>query len=299
MPRRLANDEAAAFMHHAGAEPLDPYPGASRPWRCRCLRCGRQITPRLDNVRTGCGPCRYCSGQGVDPGEATAVMRLAGLEPLDPYPGAVKPWRCRCAGCGSEVHPRYASVRKGHGCRHCGTKASSEARRMNRGDSALDHRSAIALMLDNGLRPLEPFRSAGRPWRWRCTACGGQVVIRLTSVSPGEKGCQRCAMSRTRDGRHRAHTAEVVPVDAAAGPVAGDTWAAVPRTTTAPRRPEARPTPRDASFAGRGHANAAVCGRVEVGTSRTGPGRAGGSDGVVSPRRSTTSGRRQAVVSNP
>ena len=258
MPRRLGDAEAAAFMHHAGAEPLDPYPGASRPWRCRCLRCGRQITPRLDNVRTGCGPCRYCSGQGVHPGEAAAAMRLAGLEPLEPYPGTVKPWRCRCARCGSEVQPRYASVRKGHGCRHCGTRASTEARRMNRGESALNQDTAIGLMIGNGLRPLEPFHSPGRPWRWRCTACGGQVVIRLTSVSPEDHGCRQCTATRAGHRRHRRQPAGVAPVAVPMGPVAGKDSAACPTDdscTTSSADPAGTP---GVPSARRGHVDAAL-----------------------------------------
>lgn len=204
-------------MRQASAEPLGPYPGASRPWPCRCLRCGRQITPRLDNVRTGCGPCRYCSGQGVDVGEAVTAMRLAGLEPLVPYPGVVKPWRCRCLRCGSEVCPRYASVRKGHGCRHCGIRASSQARRMNRGEATLGRSAAIGMMMDRGLRPLEPFRGAGRLWRWRCTGCGGQVAIRLTNVKQGQDGCARCdtnpAGGRRRDGQAPPPAAVEAPME--------------------------------------------------------------------------------------
>ncbi len=46
-------------------------------------------------------------------------MRAAGLEPLDPFPGVVKPWRCRCTVCGNEVSPRLEAIRNGTGCRFC------------------------------------------------------------------------------------------------------------------------------------------------------------------------------------
>ena len=49
-------------MTEAGALPLEPYPGANRPWRCRCLTCNAEVKPRLANVRNkGNGPCKPCS----------------------------------------------------------------------------------------------------------------------------------------------------------------------------------------------------------------------------------------------
>ncbi len=77
-------------MREGGVEPVDPYKNTSVPWRCRCLTCGREVTPRLDNVRAGHAACGYCAGLIVDPDEAAAVMRAAGLEPLGPYPGAAR-----------------------------------------------------------------------------------------------------------------------------------------------------------------------------------------------------------------
>lgn len=53
-------------MRAAGAEPMEPYQGSGIPWRCRCLTCGHEITPRLGNVRSGNRPCKYCSSRGFD-----------------------------------------------------------------------------------------------------------------------------------------------------------------------------------------------------------------------------------------
>jgi hypothetical protein len=47
--------------------------------------------------------------------ETVPVMRTAGLEPLEPYPGRDAHWRCRCNTCGREVNPRFVSIRKGQG----------------------------------------------------------------------------------------------------------------------------------------------------------------------------------------
>jgi len=119
VPLRLTDAAAVARMRAAGAEPLEPYPGASVSWRCRCMKCGRTITPRVSKVLVH-GVCGYCAGKLVDPASAVQVMRSAGLEPLVPYPGNKQPWPCRCLACGAEVKPRYNNVEHGAGsCNRC------------------------------------------------------------------------------------------------------------------------------------------------------------------------------------
>jgi hypothetical protein len=107
-------------LREAGVEPIEPYKNSSAPWRCRCQACGREVAPRLTNVRSGHAACSYCVRHAVDPDAAVAVMRAAHLEPAGPYPGATKPWPCRCAACGRESTQRYANVYMGTGCRYCG-----------------------------------------------------------------------------------------------------------------------------------------------------------------------------------
>ncbi len=43
--QRLNHDEATALMRSAGLEPLEPFPGVDRPWRCRHARCGHEVSP--------------------------------------------------------------------------------------------------------------------------------------------------------------------------------------------------------------------------------------------------------------
>ena len=117
---------AAKTMRTAGFEPLVPYPGrVEDPWPCRCTVCGHESTPRMSVVRQGSG-CRACADKAIgarhiaaNAEAAVALMREAGFEPLEDYPGSHQRWRCRCTRCGEISTPRRASVRKGHGCRHC------------------------------------------------------------------------------------------------------------------------------------------------------------------------------------
>jgi hypothetical protein len=80
-------------MVAAGVDPQEPYPGVREPWRCLCRMCGNEVTPRLDGVRRGHGPCRYCgtrergAARAITPEKTEARVRQAGGEPLEPYPG--------------------------------------------------------------------------------------------------------------------------------------------------------------------------------------------------------------------
>ncbi len=70
-----AAPEARRLMLRAGAEPIDPFPGVSNPWNCRCLRCDRVITPRLANVARQ-GPCWYCAPRGINPEQPSVVYLI-------------------------------------------------------------------------------------------------------------------------------------------------------------------------------------------------------------------------------
>lgn len=110
MPKRLGPDEADERMRAAGAEPLEPYPGVDQPWRCNCLSCGTIGAPRLSAVGPGrqrprkpCGRLRANAKTRTDPAVAAAVMRNAGFEPAEDYPGSAAPRRCRWLTCRNDV----------------------------------------------------------------------------------------------------------------------------------------------------------------------------------------------------
>jgi hypothetical protein len=111
-------------------------------------------------------------------------MLNASLEPLDPYPGALQLWRCRCTKCGYEVFPRFNDIHQGNG--GCGYCAGNK----------VDEGKARQIMLDGGLEPLDPYPGANNQWRCRCTKCGYEVFPRFSNVKHGQGGCAYCAGKR-------------------------------------------------------------------------------------------------------
>lgn len=198
--RRIPDVEAFRELADAGAWPEHPYPGFGEPWLMTCLRCGRQDRTSLALIRKGHSPCGHCSGRIIDPAVAAGLMvERGGVEPLDPFPGCMANWRCRCLTCGREVSPRYNTIQQGiaRGCGYCG-KVRVDAK-----DAESDMRAA-------GLEPLEPYVGTNTPWRCRCETCGREASPRHHGVKSGQGGCRYC-------GRNKIDPAEAVAAVRAEG----------------------------------------------------------------------------------
>ncbi|WP_185993012.1 GIY-YIG nuclease family protein [Streptomyces sp. 130] len=221
---RTDGEQATAELQTFGLTPLDRYPGPAGLWVCRHDTCGRDVEIRLQNLRRGLRACRYCSPKPCGrrrwpPDEAEALMRAAGLEPLEAYSGRRHTaWRCRCTGCGRETSPSLGGILAGQGgCRRCADLRAAAARRTDPEIAAADMRAA-------GLEPLEPFVTSVTPWRCRCTACGGEVTPTLMKIRSGG-GCRFCAShgfdliapARVYVMQHHQHSAVKVGIGGTAG----------------------------------------------------------------------------------
>ena len=195
---RLDPSEAVRRMRVSGAEPLVPYPGAFAKWKCRCSSCGRTVTPLLNNVSRGRGPCKWCgkvkqaNTRRIDPALAEAAVRNAGAAPLEPYSGLVnEPWKCRCLKCGRTITPRPSGIilRGVNACAYCAGARTDPA-------------VAVEIMSEAGFEPLDPYVNARTPWRSRCVRCGRESAPWFMSVRAGS-GCGYCGH---RSPNHLGHT---------------------------------------------------------------------------------------------
>jgi hypothetical protein len=124
------NDSAAAEaafrarLAYLDAELLESrWLGAHKAHRVRCGG-GHECRPRPHDLQRGQGICRICARQDTATAEAEFRTRLEqlGATLLEPYRGALKRHRVRCAA-GHKCTPRPADVQQGDGiCRYCAGK---------------------------------------------------------------------------------------------------------------------------------------------------------------------------------
>ena len=191
---RLSEVDAITVMRDAGLEPQDPYVRSGDPWRCIHLACGREVFPSYNTIQQGGGGCQQCgflkTGAAIrhDSEFASEIMRNAGLEPLENYPGSKAKWRCLHLECGQEVLATLSGVRQGEsGCFKCGAK--------NRGlRSRVDPEIAREFMITKGLEPQEPYELSNKPWRCVHKDCGSTVYPTYSSIQGGQRGCRPCAI---------------------------------------------------------------------------------------------------------
>jgi hypothetical protein len=54
------------IMLNAQLEPLEPYVNAQKPWKSKCLKCGKVVKPRFGGISHGVGGCKFCGPHGLD-----------------------------------------------------------------------------------------------------------------------------------------------------------------------------------------------------------------------------------------
>ena len=119
-------EAARDYMINLGeVTPKVIYPGVDRPWLSDCNRCGREVTPSLHAIKNqGSKGCIHCAGTAqMDPGYAETLLRRAGAEPLDAFPGRRRRWKARCLdpACRSVCYPILSSIQRNNSaaCSEC------------------------------------------------------------------------------------------------------------------------------------------------------------------------------------
>ena len=185
-------DEVIATMRQANLEPLEPYKTSQTKWKSKCLKCGTIVEPKYGHIKQGYGGCMTCArteqmGRGrLDEAAAVLIMNGKNLEPLEPYPGAMVPWKVKCLDCGNVIKPRYAQIQQGRkGCKFCGYKKNADKNRTSQEE-------AISIARTAGFEPLEPYKGRHFPWRCRCLTCGEEVAPHYSGIISGG-GCRYCS----------------------------------------------------------------------------------------------------------
>ena len=121
--------------------------------------------------------------------EASAIMKAANLEPLEPYTSSGTPWKNKCLTCKKISKPTLGSVRSGSGgCVACGIKKRAQSKK-------LDTQVVTNLMLKRGFKPLEPYTTARSRWKCECLTChriAYPSYWNMKNSTTLKKGCSVC-----------------------------------------------------------------------------------------------------------
>lgn len=106
----------------ANRTPLEPFSGAHTAIVMKCNKCGAEAKTRPSSLRTSSGYCDRCKPSARWTAErALQVMRAAGMEPLEPFPGSRVSWKSQCTTCQTVGAPALANIASGQGgCKICG-----------------------------------------------------------------------------------------------------------------------------------------------------------------------------------
>jgi hypothetical protein len=177
--RRKSEKKNIAIMKKAFLLPLESFPGNSKPWLSKCLKCGKKVNPHLSSVKNG-SACIYCAGRKVDENDVRKIYLKAGFIPITKFNGPAK-WKSRHKPCGRICTPDYSKVKLGKGCAYCS------------GNLKVTPEQAKKLFLKNNLQPLVPFINSQKPWQCKCLICGKTVHPNYAKVKARGHQCIYCS----------------------------------------------------------------------------------------------------------
>ena len=175
---KIYDTEAKKLFLKNHLKPLVPFVNSQEPWKSKCLKCGKIVSPNYAKVKSRGHQCGSCAGNIVDSKDAVALMKVNGFKTLVPYPGGNQPWKSECLTCKKITSPNFSSVKAGTGCKYCAGRA-------------VEPKDAVALMRKRGFKTLEPYPGATRKWKVSCLSCKNQFYTYFYSTNT-YKECKYC-----------------------------------------------------------------------------------------------------------
>jgi len=184
MANKLDPKVAEKVMLKAKFQPLEPYQGASTPWKVKCLLCEKIVKVSYHNIKNGFSGRKQCCSPvaGISKGDALTKFNKHGFIVLGDYTTSNKSIEVKCKKCKRISKRSFQSLErlgKKMRCVWC-----SNLRK--------DPKEVVTFMIKNGLKPKTPYKGANEPWSCVCLKCKKEVSSSYASVRDG-KGCKYCA----------------------------------------------------------------------------------------------------------
>jgi hypothetical protein len=186
---KIDPEYAKDLMLRAGLKVLEPYKNNNTPWRCIHIACGKVVSPTFGRIKSGGGPCKYCSKVAVDLTEVLEYLKENDFSPLEEFPGTNPPWKLRHNKCGNVIEKRYSQLKKRKNLNFTGCPICS-------GNAKHTEADAVEFFNKYNLNPIVPYINTETPWLSIHLDCGREVSPTYNSVRRGRGGCAYCSQTK-------------------------------------------------------------------------------------------------------
>lgn len=123
--------------------------------------------------------------------EALVFMHEKHLKPVEPFINVTSKWKYECEKCGNfGVTTLHAVKNQGNGCPYCN-------------GSKVDPNLMNKRLKEEGLTPLEPYKSNSAKWKMHHAKCGNEVFVTWKGIQKGEGGCGVCRYTKSSAKQRR------------------------------------------------------------------------------------------------
>jgi hypothetical protein len=182
--RLIPKDIALADFERSKLKVLNEYKDSKTPVRVLCLVCKKHSTKSYKDLKSGrrCYTCgRKAASESRKLGHQFKIdlARKQNLEPIGEIKTVKSESKFKCLSCSRQILMTFESIQRGASCRFCS-------------QTEVDPKEAIAYMLKNHLKPLEPYYKSASKWKCRCMKCKNIVYPKFNHVKSFGGGCKFC-----------------------------------------------------------------------------------------------------------
>ena len=180
--RAVDPKDAIANMRNRGFKTLELFPGATKPWKVRCIYCKKEQKIKMHSLNKF-SRCPYCAGNKLDISDIKIRLEELDFKPLEEYKNARTPWKIKCLRCNHIIYPTWDRMNRANRNRGCGYCVRVR----------VDLKDVYKLMRQAKLKPLVKYPGGKNPWKCKCLKCGSIVYPKYNDLNQGQGGCSNCA----------------------------------------------------------------------------------------------------------
>lgn len=182
--RLIPKETALLDFEKSKLKVLSDYSDNKTPVKVLCLICKKQSTKSYKDLKSGrrcytCGRKAASESRKLDHQFKIDLARKQNLEPIGKIKNVKQNSTFKCLSCKRRLVMTFGSIQRGSFCKFCS-------------QTEVDPKEALAYMVKNHLKPLEPYNKSASKWKCRCMKCKNIIYPKFNHVKSFGGGCKFC-----------------------------------------------------------------------------------------------------------